>query len=636
MQHTNRSTSRRSRMGGTLLIVIGVLVLISAAVFAVMYFNSGGTAEKSKTSTADLVAADKGTFEIRTLATGELEAKNRIELRNKLDKQATIVDILPEGSFVQAGDVLVRLNADTIEDSIVTEELALDEAKAELLSAETAYEIQQSENDSRLRSADLKVRLADLALKEWSEGDDVRQMQELDLAIEQAEREVKRLTEKFDRNQELLAKNFISRDQYQQDESAKIKADAQLIIAKLNKKVYESYTRLKNKEQKESDLAEAKAELARTEQENAINLSSRQATVTNRQRQVQRREDRLSELREQFEFCTIVAPSAGLVVYGTTVQSDNFRFGNEGPLQVGRSVSPNDLLIVLPDTSQMVARVKVHESLAGRVRPGQTAEVQIDAAGKKSFVGTVESIGVMAESGGWRDPNRREYSVRVTLDPDQDTEDLKPSMRCEARIRLGVVEDVVNVPVQAVFIDGPVTYVYTPEGGKYRRQPVQLGRRSDTRAEIVSGLAASEPVLLRTPSPGEIIAAPWKPEELKAAGYALDENGSPVPPMAMMGQGARQRPAGQPGGQPGAGARPGGQPGAGARPGQPGNDAVAAQPSEGATTGDDGQSEDTQAAQPAADAGQPGQRRGPRGDGAGGTPRTGDSGQRPQRRSSDG
>ncbi|KAA0213972.1 MAG: HlyD family efflux transporter periplasmic adaptor subunit [Cyanobacteria bacterium CYA] len=530
--------------------------------------HRGGNADHTPasgkaTATADIVESERGTFEIRTLATGELEAKNRIDVRNRLDKQATIIEIIPEGTFVQAGDVLVRLNADAIEDSIVTEELALDEAKAELLAAETAYSIQQSENDSLLRAADLKVRLAELALKEWAEGDDVRQMEELRLAIDQAQREVTRLTEKHERNKELLDKKFISNDQYQQDEMAKEKADANLLIANLNLKVYESYTRLKEKEQKESDVAEAKAELTRTVQENEINLTSRLATVSNRQRQVQRREDRLTELRQQFDYCTLLAPSSGLVVYGTTIQSDNFRFGNEGAFQVGSEVRPNDLLIVLPDTSQMVARVKVHESLAGRVRPGQPAEVQIDAAGKHTFSGTVESIGVMAESAGWRDPNRREYSVRITLDPGQETGDLKPSMRCEARIQLGVVSDVVHVPVQAVFIEGPVTYVYTPRAGKFARVPVQLGRRSETRAELLAGASAGLPVLLRAPTPGEILAEPWKPDELKAAGYALDEDGNPVAPVM-----AQQGRAHMPGPGPNSAARPG-RPAAGDASGAP-------------------------------------------------------------------
>lgn len=70
-----------------------------------------------------------------------------------------------------------------------------------------------------------------------------------------------------------------------------------------------------------------------------------------------------------------------------------------GPAADGAQVYPNELLIVLPDTSEMVASVQVHESLAGDVKPGMAATVKVDAVGGEIFQGTVDSIGVLAESG---------------------------------------------------------------------------------------------------------------------------------------------------------------------------------------------------------------------------------------------
>jgi len=536
---------RWSRRGGTILLVIMLLAAVAAIVGAAVYFRSGPSDQDSvSASTADIVPADFGSFEILTLATGELESKERIELRNQLDKVATIVEIIPEGTFVQAGDVLIRLNADAIKDSIDSEELALVEATNELAAARASLEIQISENESKLRKAELAVEIAQLALEQWK-AEDKLQIEKLQLDIDQAQRQVDRWSKKYEKNLELIKQKFISQDQFDQEEIAKINADAELTRAQRNLEVYTKFTRQREAKQKQSDLDEARAELERVKQENQINITSRQANVTNRERMVQRREQRLAELRQQYDYCTVVAPSPGLVVYGSTVQSDNWRNSSEGPFQVGRSVGPNDLLIVLPDTSQMVAKVKVHESLAGRIRPGQRAEVKVDAVGNRVFTGQVESVGVMAETGGWRDPNRREYSVRITLDPDQQTDELKPSMRCEAHIRLGTVEDVVHVPVQAVFMDGPVTYVYVPRGGKFARLPVQLGRRSDTRAEIVAGLEAGQPVLVRAPEPGEVISEPWDESQLASAGYILDEQGNPTLPMMN-----RSRRPGMPGAAP--------------------------------------------------------------------------------------
>jgi hypothetical protein len=202
--------------------------------------------------------------------------------------------------------------------------------------------------------------------------------------------------------------------------------------------------------------------------------------------------------------------------------------GGEGPLQIGRQVFPNELLIVLPDTSEMVASVQVHESLAGDVKPGMAAMIKVDAVGGKSFQGTVDSIGVLAESGGWRDPDRREYTVKIKIDAGDEIVALKPSMRCEARLTLGRVEDAIAIPVQGVFSDGPVRYTYTKSGSRYERTPIRIGKRSDTYAEVLAGVNPGSTVLLRDPTPSEVLAGPWDKARLELAGYALDEKGNPV------------------------------------------------------------------------------------------------------------
>jgi len=109
----------------------------------------------------------------------------------------------------------------------------------------------------------------------------------------------------------------------------------------------------------------------------------------------------------------------------------------------------NQLLIVLPDTSKMAAEVKVNEALSGRVQAGQRTIIRTDALPDQVFEGIVRSVGVLAEDGGWRDPNRRDYTVRIDLD-DIGAHALTPSMRCTATILVDLVADALFVPVHAV------------------------------------------------------------------------------------------------------------------------------------------------------------------------------------------
>jgi len=513
------------RIGGTLLKVVGAVVIIAGvggggyALLGELPSGGGGS------GTSELVPASMMDFEVTVTATGDLRAKNQIEIRSQLESRSTIVEIIEEGTTVKEGDLLVRLNADEFQAEVDEESLRVESAKNELIAAENDYEIQVSENESRLRKAELSLQLAELALKQFKQGDAEKTATELRQNIDSASRNLARLQRKHENNRVLAAQGFISSDEFERSEIDLEEAKSRLKITELELEIFQKYQYPRDLEQKQSDVEEAKAELDRVERENEIQLASKEAARVNARRQLGMREQRLERERRQVAACTIHAPTNGLVVYGTSVRED-WRNDNE-TLQIGSEVYPNQLLIVLPDTSEMMAHVRVPESIAGRVQRGQLARVKVDALGGESFIGRVASKGVLAESGGWRDPNSREYTVKVELDANALDGRLKPSMRCESEILLGNVDDTLAIPIQAVFREGPVQYVYTPRDGKYERRPVSVGRRSDAYAEVTAGIDAGTRVLVREPRPGEVIQKDWDPAALADVGLEVGEDGQP-------------------------------------------------------------------------------------------------------------
>ena len=333
------------------------------------------------------------------------------------------------------------------------------------------------------------------------------------------------------RTRNLYENQFKSKDELELIEIQYQQAIADDVIARLDINIYENFQHPEDEKTKQADVQKAQAALNRTIEQNAINLRNKQAIVETRTEQLKIREERLAELQAQFDAATIKAPESGLVVYATSMQSR--RYGGSDPFDVGSDVYPNQLLMALPDTSEMVASVSVHESLAGRVHAGQKARIKVEAV-DHTFTGVVQSIGVLAESGGWRDPNRREYTVKILLD-EQSSADLKPSMRCDSTIVLSEARGVLAAPIEAVFTDGPVQFVYAQRRGNLTRIPIHMGKRSELYAEILAGLNEKERVLLREPKPGEITPQPWPKELLLAAGYELNDAGEPVAPWAQSG-----------------------------------------------------------------------------------------------------
>lgn len=498
------------------------VVLMGAAWW---WFSSGSAPDDRP----DVHVAAMEDFLVTASASGELRARSQTVLRSELEESAAIVFIVEEGSLVKKGDLLVKLNDQKLRTERQDAVLQRETARADVVAAESAVRIQKTENDASLKKAQTEVELAKIELRKFDAGDAVERRLELSLAVERGEREVARLTEKVDRARELLAREFLSEDEFKRDELELIEAQAQLQKARVAREAYENYTHHKERRRLESDLEQAEAELEKTIHRNESELESKEADLANKRQQLEIREAEAAELEELLAKTEIRAPTDGLVVYATSLEQFSW-MNNEQALNVGSQIQPNQEIIMLPDTSEMVAAVKVHESLVGRIRPGQQAVITVDAAQGRKFTGRVETIGIMARTGGWRDPNVREYEVRIALDLAGQTHALKPSMRCEARITLQEVEDVLAVPLPAVFTEGANQFVYVVEGGKYRQTPVRVGRRSDTMVEVASGLKVGDRVVLREPPASRVIKAKFeKPASRMVSGEGAAGRRGPRP-----------------------------------------------------------------------------------------------------------
>ena len=515
-----------SRRGGTLMVAGGAVVLVAILVGGVMYLQNSSKNKGAPVGSApDLVRVGEMSFDILTTSMGDLQAKSSIEIRNKVEARTSIAEIVAEGSFVKKGDLLVRLNGEELDTRIKEQRLEVEEARANFIAAENDLKNQEDLNASNIRKAELAVALAELDLQQWKSDFAKRGIQH-DQDLQKAIKNLDRVKKKHEDTKVLYEQGFESQNQVTLDEIEFNDAEARLRIVQTEIEIYTKFEQPKEEKQKVSAVEEAVAELERVKRSAEISMIGKQAQVTNRREQLSGREDRLKKSETQLAACEMRAPTDGLVVYGTSVEED-WRGDSTGTLQIGQEVSFNQLLIVLPDVTDMVAKVMVHESIAGKVKPGQHATVRVDAIAGASFKGTVLSTGVLPQTGGWRDPNRREYVVRVALERGEHYERLKPSMRCEAEIVLGRVDNVAAVPVQAIFHEGPLTYVHVPSGGKFVRQPVAVGRRSDVFAEITAGVTPAQSVLVRAPEARELLTSQWDSAQLSLVGFRLNDQGQP-------------------------------------------------------------------------------------------------------------
>jgi HlyD family secretion protein len=546
MTNNNRITNQRGCFaqhdsathcrGGIMIWLILLLIAAGMATGGWLVYRSY-TKPTAGSLTAQSVATHKvtkGSFDMVVVANGEVAAKQQVEIKNEVDGTTTILEIVPEGTIVEKGAVLVRLADDEIRDKIEQENLNVEQARADKLAAEQDDAIQKNEAESDLKAAQLKLEMAKLDLEKWTRGDDPIKTRELNVAVQKATRNLQRAKEELEASEQLFKEDFIAQSELEDDRLDVIEAESELKTSLLNVEVYKNYTRPKEQKKVQSDVDEAAAALDRTKRRNESKLAQSQAKLQGKIRTLTIREDRLEKLKEQLEACVVKAPQDGMVIYASTV--GGWRRRND-PIVQGKQVRKNESLIVLPDTRQMVASVKVHEALVGQLQIGQKAMVTIDANPGKPIEGKVTEIGVMASDGGWMNPDLREYTIKVDLPPSQG-ERLKPAMRCTAQVLIGRVENTLFVPIQCVVTLGKKSYVYLREDQKVTRRLVKLGKSNESIVAILDGLKEGDNVMMVPPvqvdqagkKKSDDEAAPGKPGgEKQPAGGATPGVGKPKP-----------------------------------------------------------------------------------------------------------
>ena len=205
----------------------------------------------------------------------------------------------------------------------------------------------------------------------------------------------------------------------------------------------------------------------------------------------------LERLRTDHKRLTVTAPEAGVVYYGRW-QSGKWSGTSESgqKLRPGGQVQPYEVLMTLVPSGSIELHAEVPEKELSYVRSGVAGQLVAKSLPKQKLAVKVESVTPAPESEG-------EFGALLSFEsPPPAT--LVAGMTGEVKIVAYYKADAVMVPVKAVFrdeADDDQRYVYLAlEDGEHERRNVTVGHENEHNAEITSGLAAGEKVLLEKPS----------------------------------------------------------------------------------------------------------------------------------------
>ena len=108
----------------------------------------------------------------------------------------------------------------------------------------------------------------------------------------------------------------------------------------------------------------------------------------------------------------------------------------------------------------------------------------------------VVSVAAVAQSRERRDP--RKY-IEVKAEPLQQDPRFMPGNKVRATLQLNQIANALTVPLQAIFNEQQQLYVYKLDGNGFIKQPVAIGAKSLSHAQITDGLVAGDRIALLKP-----------------------------------------------------------------------------------------------------------------------------------------
>lgn len=404
-----------------------------------------------------VVEVSRGELTARLTSSGTLKPIQSITYRSPVPgRDIEIRDLAPEGSRVQAGDVLVRLD---------TTDLEIEQARVRQEHRQAQMDLQVAEGEWDEAGAEVKA---------VTEGEGALTVEEARSTLQRAQKKAERLRQEYEKLRPLLDKGFITREELARTEDSLEEAEEELILARRRTDVIVQLSH--PREQKRAALA----------------LAQKAAQLGNARTRVNETELRLSLLTNLVNGCTIRARGSGLVVY-----EENLNANPRRKLRVGDRVFATQGIVTIPEVNRMLVEASVSEAEVHRVKAGQAAEIRVEAFPDLKLTGKVTRVGTLAATSPTRPFDDKRFDLIITLDPT--TAELRPEMSIRADVIVGSRTSVLMVPVTAIFNNrgSRVAHVVTATGIETR--PVDLGESNDRFVEIVAGLRQGERVSLTAP-----------------------------------------------------------------------------------------------------------------------------------------
>ena len=280
----------------------------------------------------------------------------------------TVVGVYVEDNqFVKPGQVMVDLDTRDYQAALEQATGAQEQAVAQLHAESPSVPIVVTTNQSTISEGEAGVVVSQKAV---SAAQQEYEAKLADLRNTQAQNaKAQRDVERF---QPLAAKAEVSKQQF---DAVVATAESQAATVDAAKAAVQ--VALRSLDERRAQLMQAQTQLDEARQNAPRQTAARQATVQTRRASIISAAAALDQARLNLSYTKIAAPVEGVIVNKT--------------VEVGQQVQPGEEMLGISQTADIWITANFKETQLRRMRPGQSADVRVDAFGR-TFHGYVESL----------------------------------------------------------------------------------------------------------------------------------------------------------------------------------------------------------------------------------------------------
>lgn len=510
-------------------IIAAAVVLVLVVAIGWAFLGRGGNGQ-DPTQEQKIEVVERGDFQMRISATGNLEPLIDVEIKSNVEGE--IINLyVKNGQRVEKDQVLLELDPELYQEEKKQAEADVAAAEAQVTQAQLNIKLKDERLDSQLTQADADLKISEanfettkastitqvsqaetniqttknslkqdkialaqariaLAQANITLSENEASLRSAKVSLDNAKSELKRNTELYEKK--LISKKALEDAQAQhanaevQHENANTRVDSQKEAITSQEKTVEirestinsrettlaneedNLEHLKNMRQKAEEEAKLRVENSRTRYQELIETFDNEKLLT-KQSEVSAKANRLrrkSTLKNQSERLDWTVIKAPMAGIVTLLELEVGEIVTSG--RSAFSQSPPIMTIV--DPSKMVVKTFINEVDMERLNFDQRAEIKVDAYQTKTYEGKVYEI---SPSGQEQD---NIISFEVMIEVLGSPEELRPGMSTDVDIITYEEKDVLLLPIDALINEASATVTAQVDDTKpYKvKQPIEV------------------------------------------------------------------------------------------------------------------------------------------------------------------